>query len=99
MDKTNTEIYKEKNNKKELIPKNILGKYHSIEWSKLSYNWILYMKEEINNDKVTKEKLKNPFYRLDFLKEYAFRYIYIKIIMDFYYILWSIFKNTKKSHG
>ena len=49
------------------------------------------MKEEINNDKVTKEKLKNPFYRLDFLKEYAFRYIYIKIIMDFYYI----FKFTK----
>lgn len=36
----------------------------------------MYMKEEINNNKITKEKLSNPFYRLDYLKEYAFRYIY-----------------------
>ncbi len=31
-----------------------------------SYNSIKYMKEEIDNNKVTIEKLKNPFYRLDY---------------------------------
>ena len=64
---------KEKNNFKEFIPKKINNKYHNIEWSKHSYNRILYMKTEFEEDKVTKLKLKNPFYRLDFLKELAFR--------------------------
>ena len=32
------------------------------------------MKKEIYEGKVTIHKLKNPFYRLDYLKEYAFRH-------------------------
>ena len=31
------------------------------------------MKNEIELNKVTKDKLKNPIYRLDYLKEYAYR--------------------------
>ena len=32
------------------------------------------MKKEIDNNLVNALKLKNPFYRLDYLKEYFFRY-------------------------
>ena len=31
------------------------------------------MKKEFDEDKITKNKLKDPFYRLDYFKEYAFR--------------------------
>ena len=30
------------------------------------------MKKEFDEDKITKNKLKDPFYRLDYFKEYAF---------------------------
>ena len=38
-----------------------------------SYNRKEYMKNEIELNKVTKDKLKNPNYQLDYLKEYASR--------------------------
>ena len=34
---------------------------------------IIYMKKEFDEDKITKSKLKDPFYRLDYFKEFAFR--------------------------
>ena len=77
LDKSTTEKYKEINNIKDFISKEINNnKYHSIDWEKHSYNSIKYLKEEIDNNKVTIEKLKNSFYRLDYLKEYAFRNFY-----------------------
>ena len=42
------------------------------------------MKKEIDDGNVTQLKLKNPFYRLDYLKEYEFRHkkkIVLKYIM------------------
>ena len=67
---------KEIKNIVEFTPKNINNIYHSIPWEKHSYNRVIYMKNEIDNNKITIEKLKNPFYRLDYLKEFAFRNIY-----------------------
>ena len=56
----------------EFKPKKINNNYHSISLENHSYNRILYMKKEIDDGNVTQLKLKNPFYRLDYLKEYAF---------------------------
>lgn len=40
------------------------------------------MKSEIDNNKITIEKFKNPFYGLDFLKEYAYRNIYKDVMKN-----------------
>ena len=67
------EKYKEDNNIIKIIGKKIANKFHIIKWENHSYNKKIYMKNKINLNKESKEKLKNPIYRLDYLKEYALR--------------------------
>jgi hypothetical protein len=78
------EKFKEDNSIIEFIPKKVGNKYHTIKWENHSYNRKEYMKNEIELNKVAKDKLKNPIYRfIEIWRKIKIKYIMILLkIMD-----------------